>query len=91
MKKLIVFGALSCALSISAQAADSPQPQDATCASYENLAHQIMHARQFGMPLSKLMTITDRPSLSGIRNVMRAMADEAYNKPRQDTEEAKQR
>lgn len=87
MKKLIVFGALACALSISAQAASLAK----TCNPEESTAKMVMRARQTGAPISKVMALVDNSELVKIRGVLRAMVILAYNEPQAYSNEDKKR
>ena len=91
MRKLLITVAVLSAFSTSALAetqAKEPTKRD-FCKSHSELIGKVMHARQAGVPLSRILEILDDGSaLSELEIEMALMA---YGKPRYSTERMQER
>lgn len=82
--KRIIATALLAALPFAVQADDDIQAAMEICSSYEDLAENIMSARQNGVGMSEMMAIADGDS------VAIAMVTDAFNQPSYSTDSVQQ-
>ena len=83
MKKFTIL-AFACIASLASGSAFAAGDQ---CQGLEDAARPVMSARQAGVPLSKVLEVSESDKNSDVRKLTRLIALEAYGKPRFETEE----
>lgn len=89
MKKIAIITAAVLSACVAQPVVAAPASEKEFCSEIEELARQVMRARQVGVPLSEVLSAgkPDGPA----KRMVRHMAMIAYGGPRYSTEEYKQR